>query len=431
MTFSFYQSLLTIPKELREASTIYQLTWWQRFVKLEVPFSMIGLVWNGMMSFGGGWFFLAASEAITVLNHQFYLPGIGSYMAVASERGDNRAIAWAIVTMIVIVLLVDQLFWRPIVAWSQKFKFEQTDSADEPTSMVLNLIRKSKAIPWLTNRLGVPMSRAVDVLFRGTSGLAQATPVVGTIKVGVSWLAAGISLLAVGYGIYHAFGVMVLSREITGQEVAKVLGYGLLTLLRVAIMVVFATAVWTPVGVAIGFSPKLSRIAQPLVQIGASFPANLLFPVVVLAFVALHIDLDWGSVILIALGTQWYILFNVIAGASSVPSDLREAATIFGLRGWNLWRTLILPAIFPAWVTGALTAAGGAWNASIVAEVVNSGHSRLEAHGLGRYITDATVDGDWPKIILGIGTMSIFVVLLNKLVWRRLYALGEGRFGLG
>jgi NitT/TauT family transport system permease protein len=292
-------------------------------------------------------------------------------------------------------------------------------------------MRKSKALPWLANRFGVPISRAVDSLFRGSARLAQATPVVSKIKLGVNWLAAGVTLLAVGYGLYHAFGVMVLSREITGQEVAKVLGYGILTFLRVLVMVVFATAVWTPVGVAIGFSPKLSRIAQPLVQIGASFPANLLFPIVVLAFIALHIDLDWGSVVLIALGTQWYILFNVIAGASSVPSDLREAATIFGLRGWNLWRTLILPAIFPAWVTGALTAAGGAWNASIVAEVVNSGHTHLEAHGLGRYITDATAEGDWPKIILGIGMMSIFVVLLNKLVWRRLYALGETRFGLG
>jgi len=431
MTFSFYQSLITIPKELREAATIYQLTWWQRFVKLEVPFSMIGLVWNSMMSFGGGWFFLAASEAITVLNQHYYLPGIGSYMAIAAQRGDNKAIAWAIVTMIVTVLLVDQLFWRPVVAWSQKFKFEQTDSADEPTSVVLHIIRKSKALPWLAGHFGLPISRALDALFGGTARLSQATPAISSIKIAVKWLAAVIMVIAIGYSLYRGFEVVVLSREINGAEVLKVLGYGLLTFLRVVVMVIFATAVWTPIGVAIGFSPRMARIAQPLVQIGASFPANLLFPVVVLAFIALHINLDWGSVILIALGTQWYILFNVIAGASSVPSDLREAATIFRLRGWNLWRTLILPAIFPAWVTGALTAAGGAWNASIVAEVVDSGHTHLAAHGLGRYITDATTAGDWPKIILGIGVMSIFVVFLNKLVWRPLYALGETRFGLG
>jgi NitT/TauT family transport system permease protein len=218
---------------------------------------------------------------------------------------------------------------------------------------------------------------------------------------------------------------------VTPHMIGHVAFLTLLTFLRVVLMVIFATAVWTPIGVAIGFSPKLSRIAQPLVQIGASFPANLLFPVVVIAFIRLHIDLNWGSIILIALGTQWYILFNVIAGASSVPSDLREAAAVFRLRGWHRWKTLIIPAIFPAWVTGALTAAGGAWNASIVAEVAGSGTHHLVAQGIGAYITDATGRGDWPAIIVGIGMMSIFVVLLNKFVWRPLYALGETRFGLG
>ena len=429
MTFSFYQSLITIPKELREAATIYQLTLWQRLIKLEIPFSMIGLVWNGMMSFGGGWFFLAASEAISVLNQNYLLPGIGSYMAVAVKKGDTRAELWAIVAMILIVVLVDQFFWRPIVAWSQKFKFEQTDSTLEPTSVVLDIIRQAKALPWLENRVGVPIARAIDHSFSRAAQVSQAIPANPSVKKFVRYALGMGMLVLIAYGLFR--GIKVVATEVTPYMLLHVAYLGMLTLLRVAVMVVFATVVWTPIGVAIGFSPKLSRIAQPLVQIGASFPANLLFPVVVIAFISLHISLNWGSVILIALGTQWYILFNVIAGASSVPSDLREAATVFRLSGWQLWRTLILPAIFPAWVTGALTAAGGAWNASIVAEVADSGSHHLVASGLGAYITNATTRGDWPAIIVGIGTMSLYVVLLNKFVWRPLYGLGETRFGLG
>jgi NitT/TauT family transport system permease protein len=430
MTFSFYQSIITIPRELREAATVYNLNWWQRFVKLEVPFSMIGLVWNGMMSFGGGWFFLAASEAISVLNQNFLLPGIGSYMAIAVERGDNRAILWAIVVMVLIVVLVDQLFWRPIVAWSQKFKFEQTDSSDEPTSAVLDLIRQSKALPWLAHHVGVPLARILNGLCGGASRIAeaggQATNIIKTIlKIAV----AAAAIIAISIALYRGFEVA--RHTVTIAMLLRVAYLGLLTFLRVVTMVIFATFVWTPIGVAIGFSPRLSRIAQPLVQIGASFPANLLFPVVIIAFIHFHVSLNWGSIILIALGTQWYILFNVIAGASSVPSDLREVATVFRLSGWNLWRSLILPAIFPAWVTGALTAAGGAWNASIVAEVAQSGPHHLLADGIGAYIADATGRGDWPAIIVGIGVMSIYVVILNKFVWRPLYTLGETRFGLG
>jgi NitT/TauT family transport system permease protein len=430
MTFSFYQSLITVPKELREAATVYQLNWWQRFVKLEVPFSMIGLVWNGMMSFGGGWFFLAASEAITVLNSNFLLPGIGSYMAVAVQKGDVKAELWAIATMIIIVILVDQLFWRPIVAWSQKFKFEQTDSSLEPTSVVLDIIRQSKALPWLSRKVGAPLSRTFD---RAFNSAAKATNSNGGSQIIVRKIVGYATVIALTIGILYGLyrGFEVAKNEVTVHMVLYVFCLAFLTLLRVVAMVIFATVVWTPIGVQIGFSPRLSRIAQPLVQIGASFPANLLFPVVVLAFVYFHINLNWGSVILIALGTQWYILFNVIAGASSVPSDLREAATVFRLKGWNLWRTLILPAIFPAWVTGALTAAGGAWNASIVAEIAQSGTTTLHAVGIGNYIAEKTTSGDWPGIIVGIGIMSIYVVVLNKFVWRRLYTLGEAKYGLG
>ncbi|HLK61124.1 MAG TPA: ABC transporter permease subunit [Chthonomonadaceae bacterium] len=428
MTFSFYQSLRTIPKELREASTVYQLTWWQRFIKLEVPFSMISLVWNGMMSFGGGWFFLAASEAISVLNHQFKLPGIGSYMATAVDKGDMRAVAWAVVTMVTIVVLVDQLFWRPIVAWAQKFKFEQTESGQEPTSAVLDLLRKSVLLPWLEERVFAPLGKRIDRLFSRSAQWGQEMhlpPIIGQ-AIRIAFTVALVGL--VGYGLWRT--VQVVGSGFTWMEALHVAYQGLLTLLRVAVMVIVATVVWTPIGVWIGFSPRLARIAQPLVQIGASFPANLIFPVVVLLFIKLHIALNWGSILLLALGTQWYILFNVIAGATAVPGDLREAAVVFRLRNWTLWRTLILPAIFPAWVTGALTAAGGAWNASIVAEVASWGTQKLQAEGLGAYIAQATEAGHWPQIIVGIAIMSLYVVLLNRFVWRPLYGLAETRYRL-
>ena len=429
MTFSFYQSLRTIPEELREAATVYRLSWWQRFVKLEVPFSMIGLVWNGMMSFGGGWFFLAASEAISVLGHSFKLPGIGSYMAAAVEKGDMRAVGWAIVVMIAMIVLVDQLFWRPIVAWSQKFKFEQSDAAEEPTSAVLDLLRHSLWVDWVGRRVLTPMAKGLDALFTSGERLTRRAPVPSGVRQ-VGRALVSLALLAlVAYGLVR--GANVVRSELTLTQAGHIVFLGFLTLLRVVIMVIVATLVWTPIGVRIGFSPRLARIAQPLVQIGASFPANLIFPLIVLIFIRFHVNFNWGSIFLIALGTQWYILFNVIAGASAVPSDLREAAQVFRLRKWTLWRTLILPAIFPAWVTGALTAAGGAWNASIVAEVASWGTHKLEADGLGAFVAQATEKGDWPAILFSIAVMSLYVVLLNRAVWRPLYALAESRYRLG
>ncbi len=429
MTFSFYQSLKTIPTELREAGTVYQLSWWQRFTKLEVPYSMIGLVWNSMMSFGGGWFFLAASEAISVLGHDYKLPGIGSYMATAVAQGKVPAVLWAIVTMVLIVVLVDQLFWRPVVAWSQRFKFEQADSGDEPTSLVLDLLHRSALWAWLNERAFAPAARALDHLLLRAGEATGDRAAVRIARRGAGVIISIALAALVLYGLVR--GVAVVRAELSWHQVLTVAGLGCLTLARVMVMVVVATVIWTPIGVRIGFSPRLARIAQPLVQIGASFPANLLFPVVVLGFIRAHINLNWGSVLLLALGTQWYILFNVIAGAMAVPTDLREAALVFRLRGWTLWRTLILPAIFPAWITGALTAAGGAWNASIVAEVASWGSHQLTARGLGAYIADATSKGDWPAIILGIAVMSAFVVLLNRRVWKPLYGIAEERYRLG
>jgi NitT/TauT family transport system permease protein len=429
MTFSFYHSLKILPRELTEAAIIYRLTWWQRFVKLEVPFSMIGLVWNGMMSFGGGWFFLAASEAITVLGKNLTLPGIGSYMALAVQRGDTHAILWAIATMILIVVLVDQLFWRPVVAWSQRFKFEQSESGDEPESAVLDLLRGSAMIQWLERRVFTPAARRLDralghatELGRGARAAARVFAAVRTV------IGAAFALGAAYLAVRAALGI---GSDFQWRLVVKVWGLGLLTLCRVLVVVVISTVIWTPIGVRIGFSPKLAKVAQPLVQIGASFPANLVFPLVVLAFVRFHIDLNWGSVLLLMLGTQWYILFNVIAGATSVPGDLREAALVFRLRGWTLWRRLILPAIFPAWVTGALTAAGGAWNASIVAEVADYGSHHMVARGLGAFIAESTTAGNWAAIVISIATMSVFVVMLNRCVWKPLYQLAEDRYRLG
>lgn len=429
MTFSFYHSLKIMPRELREAATVYRLTWWQRFTKLEVPFSMIGLVWNGMMSFGGGWFFLAASEAITVLGKNLKLPGIGSYMAVAIQRGDNAAILWAIGTMILVVVIVDQLFWRPVVAWSQKFKFEQTESANEPSSVVLDVLRNSALVGWAERRVFTPLARRLDHVTlkaersaeRGSAG-KTAVRVLGLLLLGALLIVAA---------FFAAKGVLSIGSHLKLALVLKVLGLGFLTLARVLVVVVVSTLIWTPVGVRIGFSPKLAKVAQPLVQIGASFPANLVFPLVVLAFVRFHVALNWGSILLLMLGTQWYILFNVIAGAMSVPGDLREAAMVFHLKGWTMWRTLILPAIFPAWVTGALTAAGGAWNASIVAEVADWGHNHLVAKGLGAFLAESTRTGDWPAIIVSIATMSAFVVALNRCLWKPLYAIAEERYRLG
>jgi NitT/TauT family transport system permease protein len=429
MTFSFYHSLKIIPQELREAAIVYRLSWWQRFIKLEVPFSMIGLVWNGMMSFGGGWFFLAASEAITVLGHNFKLPGIGSYMAAGVEKGDVRAILWAIAAMVIVVVLVDQLFWRPVVAWSQKFKFEQTEAGQEPTSLVLDILRHSAAISWLNRHLFVRLARGLDAAFLRAERLVRSRSVTAPLR---QLARAVLAVAGLGLAAYMvARGLGTIAAYFSWQQEADVIRLGFLTLMRVVIVVAAATLIWTPIGVRIGFSPRLARIAQPLVQIGASFPANLIFPLVVLVFVRLHVGLNWGSLVLLMLGTQWYILFNVIAGASSVPGDLREAAQVFRLRRWKLWRTLILPAIFPAWVTGAITAAGGAWNASIVAEVASWGTHHLQASGLGAYIANATEKGDWSGIIMGIATMSAFVVLLNRSLWRPLYALAEERFRLG
>ena len=430
MAFGFYHSMVTIPTDMQEAASTYGLTPWQRFKTVELPASAHSLIWNSMMSFGGGWFFVAQSEAISVMNKDIKLPGLGSYMASAIERGDHHAAIWAVLAMLVLIIASDQLVWRPLLAWADKFKIELTESTNPATSWVYKLLRGAYVFTWFGETIWQPLSDRCSRI--SVPAKVRVAPLRGKQKRTL-WRILGAIL-----GLWVAFQVLTglsaaaqaLSGSLTLDTVLHVVWLGCLTLLRVVAMTVLATLVWTPIGVWIGFQPKVARFAQPLAQIGASFPVNMTFPIVVGFFIFARIPMNWGSILLIAMGTQWYILFNVVAGAMAIPNDLKEASRVYGLRHWNLWRTMILPAVFPYWVTGACTAAGGAWNASIVAELATWGDTTLQADGLGAYIATVTKSGDTPMIILSIGVMSLFVVLMNKFLWRKLYAFAERRFRL-
>ncbi|MFJ2813627.1 ABC transporter permease [Streptomyces sp. NPDC087294] len=427
MTFGFYHSLTSLPRELDELSRSFRFTRWMRFWKVEVPSGMIGLVWNGMMSFGGGWFFLVASEAISVNNKDYALPGVGSYAGAAITDGDLGKVGWAIVTMAVLVIGVNFLFWRPLTAWAEKFKNEQSEANEVQRSVVLNFLRRS-SWPRLLGRLLRPVGRA----------LSRAARVLGTddrpLTVDRARRRTGDITFALVAGGLILWGLVDLGRYLHDRTGLGVFGepllLGLVTLARVVVLVAVATVIWVPIGVKIGFSPRLTRIAQPVVQVLASFPANFLFPLAVWFFLKTGLSIDIGGILLMALGAQWYILFNTIAGAMSIPSDLREAMDDLGVRGRQRWRRLILPGIFPAYVTGGITASGGAWNASIVAEVVTFGTTTLTATGLGAYIAKATAHGDFPHLIAGVAVMSLYVVGLNRLLWRRLYRLADSRYAL-
>jgi NitT/TauT family transport system permease protein len=427
MTFSMYHSLITQSTELDEAARMFRLTKWERFWQLDVPSSMIGLVWNGMMSFGGGWFFLAASEAISVGSHKYTLPGIGSYVQAAVDKGSLGEVGLAIVVMVIMVVGVNVLFWRPLVAFAEKFRVETSQAAQQPKSYVLNLLRQS-SIPGYISRPLKPVGRGLDRATR-PFGLAEyplhSSPrrrrtgdVVFAVVIGALILWA--VYLAVAYfGHTAGFGLFT-----------RCLGLGFLTFARVAVVVVVSTLIWVPVGIKIGMSPRFSRYAQPVVQVLASFPAILLFPFAIVIFLALGISLNFGGILLMALGAQWYILFNVIAGASAIPTDLRELMAQFRVPWKQKWRELILPAVFPYYVTGGITAAGGAWNASIVAEIATYGQHHLAASGLGAYIAQATAKGDFPEVLAGIIVMIFYVVVVNRLLWRPLYHLSETKYSL-
>jgi NitT/TauT family transport system permease protein len=427
MTFAFYHSLVSQPRDLDEASRLLRLSRWQRFWRVDVPGGMIGLVWNGMMSFGGGWFFLTASEALSVDNHNYALPGIGAYVATATDEGNLGKVLLAIVVMIVMVVGVNVLFWRPLTAWAERFRVEESEAAEAPRSITLMLLRRSRIPAFLGTvfgRLVFPLDRAM-----ARFGLAEhplRTSPVRRRAGDVVFAAAVLALVA--YGLVRM--VTFIAGSAGFGEVGHALWLGLITFARVLTLVAVATLVWVPVGVWIGLNPRVSRLAQPVVQVLASFPANFLFPLVTGVLLATGISLDWGGILLMSLGAQWYILFNVIAGASAIPNDLREAASSLRLPRKLWWRKLILPAIFPSYVTGGITAAGGAWNASIVAEVVSYHGTTLTATGLGAYIKNATGSGNAAQILIGVAVMSLYVVGLNRLFWRRLYALAERRFSL-
>jgi NitT/TauT family transport system permease protein len=433
MAFGFYHSMVTIPNDLQEAATNFRLSPWQRFGTLEVPSSMHSLIWNSMMSFGGGWFFVAQSEAITVLNKNIKLPGLGSYMATAVEKGDNTAAVWAIIAMLTVILASDQLVWRPLLAWADKFKMELVESSQAPQSWLYSFLRRAYIFPWIEEKILRPLADAFVRIKKKTSAINVIPE--NPRKLAGRWIPR---ILGVVAGIWLAYQVVLgvvaavdaVYNHISWAQFGHLCFLGSLTMGRVALMTIMATLIWTPIGVWIGSRPDIARFAQPFAQIAASFPVNMTFPFVVGFFVAAHIGINWGSILLIAMGTQWYILFNVIAGAMAIPSDLKEAAKTYRLSGWAIWRILILPAIFPFWVTGACTAAGGAWNASIVAELATWGDTTLRADGLGAYIAEVTQKGDTPMIICSIAVMCIFVVLTNKLVWRRLYDYAERRFHL-
>ena len=426
MAFSFYQSLRTVPRDLDEVSRHFQLSPWLRFWRLEAPFAAPGLIWNTMMSMSGGWFFVVASEAITVGDTTVKLPGIGSWLAVAIEAKDIHAVALAVLVMAAVILAYDQLLFRPIVAWADKFRFEQTAARQRPRSWVYDLWRRGKVVRRVSPAIGW-MAARISRLPLGFARPARAAPKSGTGRLRDRlWLTA--VLAAAAYALWRI--VLFTQVSLSTEDVVAAIGFGLLTLTRVVVLIALASVIWVPIGVWIGLRPWAATRVQPVAQFLAAFPANVLFPMAVVVIVREHLNPNIWLSPLMVLGTQWYILFNVIAGASAFPTDLREVSTLFRLRTWQWWREVIVPGILPYYVTGALTASGGSWNASIVAEVASWGDTRLRAAGLGSYIADASAAGDYPRVVLGIVVMSVMVVACNRLVWRPLYRLAERRFRL-
>lgn len=428
LAFSFHQSLLTIPRELSEAAAIYRLGFWRRFTRLELPFGAISLIANSMMSWAGGWFFLMASEQFTLGSNNLRLPGLGSYLAAAADAGDTRALVLGLATLIAVIVLLDQLLWRPLVAWSDRFKLEQS-GGDAPQSRLLNALSGSAMLEWVSTRVTRPLTRTLDRKL-GSSPVAAPrarTPRSELWNRLARWLPMLLVIALVVWGSIAAVGALA---GLTGRDWRFVLVSAGATFLRTTIALALAAAWTIPVGVAIGMNPRWARRAQPLVQITASVPATAVFPILLLALLALPGGLNFAAVALMLLGTQWYVLFNVIAGAMAIPSDLREVASTYRVTGWRRWKTLILPAIFPYLVTGMITATGGAWNASIVSEYVTFAGRKESTIGLGSLIAQAAERSDFRLLLAGTLVMSAIVISCNRLVWRRLYTLAETRYRL-
>ena len=424
MTFSFYESLRMIPNDLDEASRSFRFSGWQRFWRLEVPFAMPGLIWNMMMSMSGGWFFVVASEAITVGTLQIALPGIGSYVATAIEHRNLSAIGWAIAAMSMTILMYDQLLFRPLVAWAEKFRFEQTAAQVSAKSWLISLIQSTRFLRPLATHFAHALQRVGRARLSWIDNIPALTRPTGSRHiVDRLWLTS--VLLGLAYGLWlllHYF-----KNEVSMNDLLVVFQAGLLTLTRVIILMIIASLIWVPIGVAVGLRPRWAQIVQPFAQFLAAFPANLMFPIAVFFIVRYNANPRIWLTPLMILGTQWYILFNVIAGVTAFPADLLESAHSFRIKGWRWWRDVMLPGILPYYITGAITASGGAWNASIVSEVVSWGPTKLNGAGLGAYIADMTASGDYAHIALGISLMSLFVIATNRLLWRPLYAFAERR----
>ena len=428
MTFSMYQSMRTLPEDLVEASSMFGLSAWKRFWKLELPFAMPGLIWNMMMSMSGAWFFVVASEAITVRGQTVALPGIGSWLSVAIDKRDFAAVAWAVTAMIVVIILYDQLLFRPIVAWADKFRFETTASSPPPRSWLYDALRRTRLFSVIGLQVQALTQRvsSLDGRRRRAPKLKPEPNRTLERRLDQAWIAA-VAILALLGALAVA---QYVAAHLSWKDIVTALGLGVLTLIRVLVLIAIASLIWVPVGVWIGLRPAWAERVQALAQILAAFPANVLFPFAVIAIVTLKLNPNIWLSPLMVLGTQWYILFNVIAGASALPGDLREVTAVYRLKSWTWWRSFALPGIFPYYVTGALTASGGSWNASIVAEVASWGNTKVEAAGLGSFIADATAAGDAPRVVAGVAVMSIFVIALNRSLWRPLYAVAERRFRL-
>ena len=426
MAFSFYQSLRTVPIELAEASRNFRLSAWMRFWRLDVPFAMPQLIWNMMMSMSGSWFFVVASEAISVGNTTITLPGVGSYIALAIEHRDLAAVGYAIITMLIVILIYDQLLFRPLVTYADRFRFEQEPGVLPPRSWLLDALRRSRLVDRFTRPFAASWRRLL--LARPAK---DAEPNLPREKphpwATVQWTI--VLVVAVAATLWQVVGFVI--QDITFADLAATLLLGLATLSRIVVLIAIASAIWVPVGVWVGTRSRVAELVQPVAQFLAAFPANLLFPIAVSLIVVLKLNPNvWLSPLMI-LGTQWYILFNVVAGAAAIPAELRAASTNLRVSGWLWWRRIAFPAVFPYYVTGAITASGGSWNASIVAEVASWGDQHLQAYGLGAYIAQQTEAGDFHRIVLGIAVMSFFVVLINRTFWRPLYRYAERKYRLG
>lgn len=426
MVFGFYQSLKVVPHDLHEAAAMFQLSGWQRFWKIEVPFSMPGLLWNMMMSMSASWFFVVLTESIAVSHQTIHLPGIGSYIAVAIAQRDVVAVSYAILTMVVVIFLYDQILFRPLIAWSEKFKMEPSLDEEEYESWLIDWGRRSRLIKYVSTFFAAIKDSFINLPWcckQGSSGLTD-MDVKPHALMDSLWNGIIFFVLIGGGWVF----INYILKELQFMDIVHVFFLGAVTGLRVIVLIILSSLLWIPIGVWIGMRPKIAQKIQPIIQFAAAFPANLFYPLFVIAIVTWDLNVEIWVTPLMILGTQWYILFNVIAGASQIPRDLCLAANNFGVRGWQWWRRLALPGIFPFYITGAITAAGGAWNASIVAEWVSWGHTTLKATGLGEYIQASTLTGDFPKIALGTAMMCLYVLCFNHVLWRPLYRLAEERF---